>query len=571
MRTSVLKHFITILFLFFSLFTALKILFVGYDIDEQYAVAMAYRLLKGDFPLLTMWEPHQTSAFLCALLMLPWLAVTKSTTGIILWLRLAGLLLHSATALGLYRFLSRNSQRGKTASLLICCLYFFSLPKLMFLPEFSNMQIWFLMLMILCLLRYFKPGRGTRGLSWIILAGVCMTLEVLAYPSAILIFPVCLFLLWRYRKQAGHSPALLLFAFSAPCVSGAALFLSLLLSKMSFSQLLSLLPLAASDGSHSASLAQRLTGHLGSLGIVLFYLLIYSAAAGLSLLLSKSHYNFPRGKKQASPFTGLSFGAYLLMACFIGQLLIWLFGNSYPNYPLVEYFFLPGILAFFLLRKKVSGSYELSFFVLLPLTGFLGILLFSNHPFLVSAPFLIPCIIGILALPELSQPKTAKAARPVLILWVIVLLFGKNYMVRTTGGLHYTVFDDLSLIRSGPAAGIICDTKTACRCRDTCALVSQTIPEEASVFYAGVSNDIYLMKEMNICTPSTISSPTFDEKTMEYFSRNPEKWPEYVVCDANLSENDIWLADFLAEYCEALPMAENDFIQIFMISEAQGA
>lgn len=85
--------------------TALKILFVGYDIDEQYAISMAYRLLKGDRLLADLWEPHQTSGWLCMLLMAPYVAFFHTTTGIILYLRIWGLLLHCGVGLFLYRTL----------------------------------------------------------------------------------------------------------------------------------------------------------------------------------------------------------------------------------------------------------------------------------------------------------------------------------------------------------------------------------------------------------------------------------------------------------------------------------
>lgn len=49
-----------------SLIATVKIIFFGFDIDEQYAVSMAYRLVQGDRMFLEMWEPHQTSAFFSA-------------------------------------------------------------------------------------------------------------------------------------------------------------------------------------------------------------------------------------------------------------------------------------------------------------------------------------------------------------------------------------------------------------------------------------------------------------------------------------------------------------------------
>ena len=49
-----------------SMVATVKIIFFGFDIDEQYAVSMAYRLVQGDRMFLEMWEPHQTSAFFSA-------------------------------------------------------------------------------------------------------------------------------------------------------------------------------------------------------------------------------------------------------------------------------------------------------------------------------------------------------------------------------------------------------------------------------------------------------------------------------------------------------------------------
>lgn len=564
MQASTSKRLMQILLLFLCAVTAIKILLVGYDIDEQYAITMSYRLLQGDFPLLTMWEPHQTSAFLSTLLMLPYLLITKSTTGIVLWLRLTGLAIHSLVTFSLYRYLLKKY--STTVSMLICCLYFFSLPKLMFLPEFSNMQTWFLILLILSLLGYYQSEREKVSLAWLVFAGICMMFEVICYPSSILVFPVCLYFIVHYRKQERHSLYTELFCFVLPCFIGAMIFFAVLLSRMNLSQLLSMVSVVAADGSHSASLFERMLGHLSAFRTVLIYFLIYSIISGLL------HYIVSNCKKQAGIFGGLLFSALFLAVTLLGQLLIWLFGNSYPNYPLTEYFFLPLFLLIYSLRKKINASYELSFFVILPLTAFIGIVLFSNHTFLVSAPFLVPCVIGILTLPELMPFfRTADAAKkernwslvPILTLWVILLLFGRIYMVRTTGGLHYTIFDSLSLMRSGPAAGIICDTETATKYRDTLELVSQSIPDDASVFYAGVSNDIYLMKDMKICTPSTISTPTFDNKIMDYFSMNPHKQPEYVVC-GNEQLMNVWVAEFLSDFCELLD--GNYFIQIYRCS-----
>ena len=72
-----------------SIFAAVKMLFFAFGLDEEYQLVMAYRNVKGDKLFLDMWEPHQSSAFLCALLMRPYLAVCGET-GVVVWLRFCG-------------------------------------------------------------------------------------------------------------------------------------------------------------------------------------------------------------------------------------------------------------------------------------------------------------------------------------------------------------------------------------------------------------------------------------------------------------------------------------------------
>jgi hypothetical protein len=46
-----------------------KTLFVGLEIDEEYAFSLGFRLVKGDRLFYTMWEPHQLSALPAALVL----------------------------------------------------------------------------------------------------------------------------------------------------------------------------------------------------------------------------------------------------------------------------------------------------------------------------------------------------------------------------------------------------------------------------------------------------------------------------------------------------------------------
>lgn len=70
-----------------SILAAIKLIFVDYTMDEEYQIVMAYRNLQGDTLFGTMWEPHQTSAFVCAVLLRLYTAITGTTTGVVLFLR----------------------------------------------------------------------------------------------------------------------------------------------------------------------------------------------------------------------------------------------------------------------------------------------------------------------------------------------------------------------------------------------------------------------------------------------------------------------------------------------------
>lgn len=568
------QQFHRLLLILLFVFCVLKILFTGYDIDEQYAVSMPYRMLKGDFPLSDMWEPHQTSGFLAALFMLPYLSVTGSATGIVLYLRICGLLCHIGVTYLLYKALCRYL--NQSYSLLICGIFFLSLPKFMLLPEFSNMQVWFLMLCILCMIKYYE----TNTLIHLIGAGFFLSLEVLTYPSTIFTFFACLFCIIHYHyKQCPtllssqkHSLLTELACFILPCIFCAMVFFALLLSHMSLSSLWEQLLIIADDGSHSASLGERFAAHMQSFLEILLLLGSYSIlAALLYFILRKCRIC------QGIPFLWCR----LLIVCsLLGQLFIWLFGNQYPGYPMLEYLLLPLLTVIIFIRKRVRSAPVFTLFIIIPPAAFLGILLLSNHPLMVSLPYLAPCAVGALALIELMQclGSTAKRSgflprllshRGIVLLWLLVLLFGRCYMLRTTGGIHYTITDEISLMREGPALGILADTESVRHYRVSYQFMEENLPEGARVFYAGSSSLLYLMKDMEICTPSTISTPTFNDTITAYFDSHPDKQPEYLVLETELMDlydANKWLSGFIQKYCSETPIAANDFLLIYTIS-----
>lgn len=115
-RWKVLK----IVLLLGSVLAAVKMIFVDYTLDEEYQLVMAYRNFSGDNLFGTMWEPHQTSAFVCVWLMRLFVAVTGSNVGVVVFLRVCSTAVQLLLSVWMYRVLCSMTDR-KYAFLLSMC------------------------------------------------------------------------------------------------------------------------------------------------------------------------------------------------------------------------------------------------------------------------------------------------------------------------------------------------------------------------------------------------------------------------------------------------------------------
>lgn len=292
-----------------SIFAAVKMLFFAFGLDEEYQLVMAYRHVKGDKLFLDMWEPHQSSAFLCELLMRPYLAVCGKT-GVVIWLRLCGTFIHLGVSVYLCRTLRRMI--GKDSAFLLGLIYFNTIPKQIMLPEFGIMQVWFLTLLSLFLIRYYDwdvvnggegvgdAGRGIRtgvrgvgeGISvinryvrrkkYLIFAAFALVLEVLSYPSCLLLYFLVMWILWR---RSGKDRFADMGIFTGICAGGGIAYLGLLLRNNTVEGLIGTLSyIVGGDITHSLSFADKLVS-LGrdllvpvGLGVCIFVLAKAGAA-----------------------------------------------------------------------------------------------------------------------------------------------------------------------------------------------------------------------------------------------------------------------------------------------------
>lgn len=230
------------LFLFVAVILAnIKCIFTNFDIDSEYAMAMSYRMLRGDHMFTQMWEPHQTSAFLCTFLLGIFTGITGSTMGSAMFLHICGVVIHLLLGFALYAFFKRRIN-VRLAQLMV--IFFLAVrPKNIVMPEFSNMQIWFSVLLFLCLLLYFETERR----HWLILAGVSLCLEIISYPSCLIVYLFVLVLLGIYGKKSWKDILL----FSGVCAVSGTAYVGYFVSRMGLKTFLQNIGyIVAADSSH---------------------------------------------------------------------------------------------------------------------------------------------------------------------------------------------------------------------------------------------------------------------------------------------------------------------------------
>ncbi|MBP1585078.1 MAG: hypothetical protein ILP17_05245 [Lachnospiraceae bacterium] len=206
----------------FSILAAIKLILVDYTMDEEYQIVMAYRNLRGDAIFGEMWEPHQTSAFICIAVMYLYHLVTGTYTGIVIFLRVVTEAVRAGLSLWIYRAFGKRME--KREAFLLALLYFNSVPKLIDIPEFSNMQLWFFTIMALSLMEFYHGSRAERSgrsssVIWLVISSCALALEILSYPSCIILFPVTLIYI-AYRSGKNRIRDILIYILSDAACAG---------------------------------------------------------------------------------------------------------------------------------------------------------------------------------------------------------------------------------------------------------------------------------------------------------------------------------------------------------------
>ena len=208
---------------------SIKRVFTDFNVDGEYAIVLSYRMVRGDHMIAQMWEPHQTSAFLNAFFIAIYLWVTGTTTGIALYLNIVGLMVKLGVAYIFYRTFCKFCDRN---ILFLMTAFFLTVnAKESILLEFSNMMIYFSILLLCALVMHLHSQKAPETI-FLVLSAVSFCLEVLSYPSTILLFPLMLVILYHYSGTKGRD----VMVFTLICVFIGSVFLAFLIMQTGWSR-----------------------------------------------------------------------------------------------------------------------------------------------------------------------------------------------------------------------------------------------------------------------------------------------------------------------------------------------
>lgn len=589
---------IKIVLIVFSILASLKMLFFAFGLDEEYQLVMSYRNLRGDKLFYSMWEPHQSSAFLCSLLMRPYLTLFGKT-GVVIWLRFCGTLIHLGVSCYLYRILC--GMVSKDSAFLLGLIYYNIIPKQIMMPEFGIMQVWFVTLLSLFLIQYYD--NGVRKRKYLTAAALSLVLTVLSYPSCLLLYFPAVWIIWRHSgKKRGADIGI----FTGVCALCGALYLGMLLKDNTIEGLLQVAGyIVNGDITHSLTLMDKVQRYGKEAAVqALFCLILFALArAGAALTAKyKRKKGFAVGEREI-------FGERLVwivaLTCLV-QLYSWTIGHiPYEEMQIyVVVFALPGIFCY----RKTAGEKPrerlLADCVVLAVFALLAVLYLTDLGLMSSLPHGMTAAVFGIALAvmyweregeadaeaeteaegtgEVSEgPEKEKATGKmrqspgyiymILLVWAFTMTFGKGYGVR--GGVNYqNVLQSRGILKYGPAAGTIADYMRAyiynCDYEDLQNMVQdgdRVLIMADQVMNLGTIR--YMFRDVDICHYSIVNPTAYDERLLTYWQMFPEKEPNVIIVDAwygqLMTDPEGWLMRYVEEEFDYTSMQEGRYIRVY--------
>lgn len=543
----------------------IKSIFCDFDIDTEYAIATSYRNILGDRMFGEMLEPHQTSSFLCTILMRLYLGIVGSSTGIVLYLHTCGVLIHSLVAWLLYKVLQKKTDNLLAALIGFC--FAVLRPKDMVFPDFANMQIWFSVLMFLALTTYFEDQKKK---IWLAAAALCLCLTILSYPSCIIMFVLVLVILGMYGEEKWKD----CIGFSLICGAAGSVYVAYFVARSGLSEFIAAVRnIVTADGSHGADSISYMYFDFFADGVKwLAACAIFSVvAAGVALGICRY-----RKRRINYGKTFLTSLWITLAATDLYGMLVLREGRNYMIlWPLIIALSFGGLKYCDKTEKRI-----VIMSIILSAGSYISTMLLTNLDIMSIMKYVVlALVISFIPLSRLLTRLYPHKQR-LLSWWIIgcfgfLMIFRRGVMVRTMDGQESNLLDLGGIVKSGPAVGLVTDYMGAYEMNGQREEWQQYVRAGDNVYIVGserVGTLAYMLEEVQISAPSTICTPTYGEFIEEYWEKYPEKKPNVVIVQCwygnlKLSE-DNWIMQWIHENMqESGSIADGKFWRYYRLEE----
>lgn len=503
--------------------SCVKTLIQEFNVDEQYAIVLGYRIASGESMFIDLWEPHQTSGFVCAFFIKLYLLLFKTTEGLVIYLRILGILMQVSVSVFAYNVFKKTT--SKMVSLYLAIAVFALQPKGIQIAEFSNLFIWSMLCTMLCFYSiYTKPDRYKK---YAILAGIFVCVSVLCYPSYLIVVPFYAIAMYKLFAKKGHT---INGFFLGTCAVIGIGYIIYFLTQMSLEEFIYGIKQMMTDGAHNVSNTEKLLFYLEELKLIL---LPTCLGVLISFLLVKIF------KLKADKF--IMVGSITLILMIIYQVIVWMNPNNgvYLHTPLAFYF-----VAYVLGIKCLKKEKELKWIFYIPTAvAFVAVMLLTNTGIRVTGSYLLPGILAVFAVMNTCQvEQTDKRVGGIkiaaLLTFMALLLFQRTYLVCETYGYKADIFYVKQKALSGPALNVYCGWLDGTKYNEVAAVMAQYVKEDEAVLCVTANTLWYLLGEGQISNYSTISTPTFDDRLYEYWKLHPEKYPDVVIIDKDYYKSE---------------------------------
>lgn len=518
---------------------SIKSLFTDTGFDNAYTVAMSFRHLKGDGMFEQMWEPHQTSIFFTDFFMWIYHFFVPSYTGVMMYLQIVGTAFFAIVGIPLYQLLKRIA--GSDIAQLATMFFIMFRAKQTPFPDFANLQIAFSVLLFLCLVSFVREQQKKRYLC---LAAFFLCLEILSYPSCLLAYFPAVLILFLKTEERWKNIGL----FTGVCALFGGIYAGYFLCKIGIQDFLQNLTNIFYSDSHSGEAYVSLWNYFYGVITALSWLILcgvftwllsrilrkllrrsvdFFAVYGMVLLLSEFAFLFLQ-KKTGLDWTCIFYiipALLMALSCFSykdmdeQEKTIWLTGNCFA------------------------------------ICSFLSTWLLTDLGLITMAAYMV--LGGVVSLVALRHRKKQIWIFLLSVCALVTMHRGLVVWGYANKGNIWMVQDVETIVRSGPSFGIVCDYMTYYQITCDAEDHRQFVAPEDSLLLVGnwlIDSLEFLLTDADISNYSTIDTPVYNDKLLDYLELYPEKRPTVVAVSCSYGTMQVsdtsWIMQWVNENYE---------------------